>query len=199
MSRIHIWQVITVILMITGTTLWPAHALAHIPKDKWLHAGAGIGIGASGYAMGSFITEDPWLRAAAGFSLATAAGGLKEWADYHGKGESSVGDFLATLTGAAITVSLTLIWDHISPYKEKEKSSISVLPSSLNHETASKRGVYQEPLRIRPIYESELSKRISRHTLQTGPTVPTRISTDPHHCTLYGPCRTLLLHQLFLH
>ena len=109
MSRVQIWQVITVILMITGASLWPTHCLARIAKDKWLHAGAGIGIGASGYALSSFVTEDPWLRAAAGLSLATAAGGLKEWADYHGHGESSAGDFMATLTGAAITVGLILI------------------------------------------------------------------------------------------
>ena len=199
MSRIHIWQVITVILMITGPTLFSAHARAHIPEDKWLHAGAGIAIGASGYAIGSFATEDPWLRAATGLTLATAAGGLKEWADYHGNGESSAGDFLATLTGAAITLGLILIWDHISPYKEKEKSSIPILPSSLNRETASGRGVYQEPLRIRPIYESELSQRISRHPLQIGPPVLAGISTDSHHCALHRPCRALFLHQLFLH
>lgn len=199
MPRILIWQVITAILMITWVTLSPASGLADIPRDKWLHFGAGAGICASGYAVSSWITDDPWQRATLGLTLGTAAGAIKEWADYNGNGESSATDFAATLAGAALTSGILLIWDHLSPYKEKEKPSTSVLPSSLNRETASEPAVYQKHLRIWPSYEFELSQRISRHALQTGPSISARLSPDFNHRTLHGPRRALLQHQLFLH
>ena len=199
MPRILIWQVITAILMITWVTLSPASGLANIPRDKWLHVGAGAGICASGYAVGSWITDDPWQRATLGLTLGTAAGAIKEWADYNGDGESSATDFAATLAGAALTAGILLIWDHLSPYKEKEKPRGSVLPSSLNHETASQPAVYQKHLRIWPSYEFELSQRISRHALQTGPSISAGLSPDFNHRTLHRPRRALLQYQLFLH
>ena len=126
--------------------------------------GAGATIGATGYELSSQTLGDPWLSAATGLTLAAAAGGLKEWLDTGTAGEASAGDLMATVVGAALTVGILVIWDHISPYKESEKGMITVLPSSLNRETPTSDAVDPASLRIPSGHESQFPKEF-RDTL----------------------------------
>jgi len=197
MPPIHIWQVITVLFTAALTTAVPAEASAM--DDKILHFGAGAGLGAAGYCGTAIFSNSPWLRATGAMALGVAVGGIKEWIDKNHHGESSPTDFLATFTGAALTTGILLIWDHLSPYKDREKTIEGSLPSPSNHETAAQTLYLKKLIRTETNHAFALSERIPGHAFQTGPTVHSGISTSLGNGAFYRPRRTLSKHQLFLH
>ena len=197
MPPIHIWQVITVLFAAALTTAVPAEAYAM--DDKILHLGAGAGLGAAGYGATAIFSNSAWLRATGGMALGAAAGGIKEWADKNNHGESSPTDFLATFAGAALTTGILLIWDHLSPYKDREKTIKGSLPSRSNHETAAQTLYLKKLIRTETNHAFALSERIPGHAFQTGPTIHSGISTSPGNSAFYRSRRTFSKYQLFLH
>ena len=199
MPPTRIWQVITMLCMITTVIGTPQEAQASLPDDKVLHFGAGMGLAAAGYGIAACLSEERWIRVSSALALGAAVGGAKEWVDYGHGGESSNYDFLATVAGAALSTALLLIWDQLSPYKDEEKTDESILPSSPNRETALGLNPLNKLIRTQPSHESALSERIPGHAFQTRPKIPSGFSPSSHHRALHGPRRALSQHALFLH
>ncbi|MBT6436369.1 MAG: hypothetical protein HOK28_24990, partial [Deltaproteobacteria bacterium] len=192
MPPTRIWQVITMLFMITTALSKPQMASAALPDDKLLHLGAGVALGAAGYGLAACLHEKSWVRASSGMALGALVGGTKEWLDARHGGESSGHDFLSTLAGTALSVGLLFIWDQLSPYKDEEKTKTGSLPSSPNRETALGLQPLNMLTRNATSHESALSTGISGHAFQTRSQIPFGVSSSSHDRTLHGPRRALL-------
>ena len=76
MPPTRIWQVITMLFMITTALSKPQMASAALPDDKLLHLGAGVALGAAGYGLAACLHEKSWVRASSGIALGSGSGSM---------------------------------------------------------------------------------------------------------------------------
>jgi putative lipoprotein len=88
----------------------PARADEWWGRDKSLHFGVSIALGASGYGGASLVTRPRWARAAIGGGFALSVGATKElWDIQHG--DPSWRDFTWDVAGSAVGVAVAYVLD----------------------------------------------------------------------------------------
>ncbi|HEX5660247.1 MAG TPA: hypothetical protein VFX59_23795 [Polyangiales bacterium] len=88
----------------------PAHADDWWGRDKSLHFGISIVLGAGGYAGSAPLVRPRWARAAIGGGFAVGVGGAKElWDIRHG--DPSWRDFTWDVAGSAVGVTVSSLLD----------------------------------------------------------------------------------------
>jgi putative lipoprotein len=88
----------------------PARADDWWGRDKGLHFGISIALGAGGYAGSSLLVQPRWARAAIGGGFAIGVGGAKElWDIRHG--DPSWRDFTWDVAGSAVGVTVAYLLD----------------------------------------------------------------------------------------
>jgi putative lipoprotein len=80
-------------------------------RDKALHFGVSVGLGASGYAASSLLLDERWQRAAAGGALSLSVGAAKEIYDASGGGDASWKDFTWDVAGTLVGVGIAWLVD----------------------------------------------------------------------------------------
>jgi putative lipoprotein len=80
-------------------------------RDKALHFGVSVALGASGYAASSLVLDERWQRAAAGGALSVSIGAGKELYDATSSGDASWKDFAWDVAGTAVGVGIAWLID----------------------------------------------------------------------------------------
>lgn len=94
--------------------LWPARSVhaqdAWLGRDKALHFGISLALGAGGYGAAAPLVEPRWARASLGGGFALTVGGAKElWDRKHG--DPSWRDFSWDAAGSAVGVGIAYLLD----------------------------------------------------------------------------------------
>jgi putative lipoprotein len=80
-------------------------------RDKALHFGVSVVLGAGGYAGSALIVDRPWQRALLGGAFSLTIGAGKELVDMTGYGDPSWKDFTWDVIGTAVGVGIALLID----------------------------------------------------------------------------------------
>ncbi len=98
-------------------------------RDKALHFGVSVALGAGGYALSIPILDRRWQRALAGASISLTAGAGKELYDATGAGNASWKDFTWDVAGTAVGVGIAwlidaLVSDDPRPVRPRENAAL---------------------------------------------------------------------------
>jgi putative lipoprotein len=80
-------------------------------RDKALHFGVSVGLGATGYGVSSLVLEQRWQRGAVGAGFSLSLGAAKEFVDLNGGGQASGRDMAWNVIGTATGVGLAWVVD----------------------------------------------------------------------------------------
>ena len=117
-------------------TMWLGGRNAHAADDPWfgrdkaLHFGVSIVLGASGYAIATPVFDERWQRATAGAAFSLSLGAGKELYDATGAGSASWRDFTWDVVGTVVGVGAALLVDVAISRKEPEPHRRLPAPSA---------------------------------------------------------------------
>lgn len=94
-------------------------------RDKALHFGVSVVLGAGGYAGSALVVDKPWQRALLGGAFSLTIGAGKELIDMTGYGDPSWKDFTWDVIGTAVGVGLALLIDVTLFQRGRTKSELS--------------------------------------------------------------------------
>ncbi len=107
---LHVTGMRTILLVVGLCLTSPARADDGWGRDKSLHFGISIALGAGGYGGASLLVKPRWARALLGGGLAIGVGGAKElWDIRHG--DPSWKDFTWDVIGSAAGVTVAYLLD----------------------------------------------------------------------------------------